>query len=218
MTLYQLGKTPLPQLPKAVQLPLELLQMFSACSIDFIRGSAKEVVGIEPSAIYQKGFRTKGIPVYSYANEAQAYQGKADIVVSWDVIEHVEDPLSFLKDISLLLKPGGKLIVGTPTEYPVLRLLLGEVFDRFIFQANHPWIFSEQSLVYMSKKIGILDNIYVCQKFRYGIGNTFSWLKEQKPLGDVQYDFISETLNEVWKKEMLKKGMGEYLILTAEKI
>ena len=37
-----------------------------------------------------------------------------DVVVSFQVIEHIEDDHTFLKEISRVLKPGGKLIMTTP--------------------------------------------------------------------------------------------------------
>jgi 2-polyprenyl-3-methyl-5-hydroxy-6-metoxy-1,4-benzoquinol methylase len=37
-----------------------------------------------------------------------------DVVTSYDVIEHVEDPKSYMQDLVSLVKPGGLLVVGTP--------------------------------------------------------------------------------------------------------
>jgi SAM-dependent methyltransferase len=40
--------------------------------------------------------------------------GYFDLVVSLDVVEHVFDPLSFMKDLRRVLGPGGRVIVTTP--------------------------------------------------------------------------------------------------------
>ncbi len=48
-----------------------------------------------------------------------------DVVVSFDVIEHVEGDLRFMKETSRVLKPGGHLLLGTPNK------------DRFSHQLRH---------------------------------------------------------------------------------
>lgn len=55
-----------------------------------------------------------------------------DLVTAWDVVEHVHDPLPFLRVLRDLLAPGGKLFLRTPNvawvypTYSARRRLLGE--------------------------------------------------------------------------------------------
>ena len=96
-----------------------------------------------------------------------------------------------MKDQFDLLKSGGQLFIGTPTDYPVLREMLGDIFNKFIFQIHHPWILSEKIMEKMAKDIGFVNiRVYTIQK--YGMGNLLCWLKEQKPKGHITYDFITE--------------------------
>lgn len=75
------------------------------------------------------------------------------MATSFDVIEHVEAPLDFLNDVYGMLKKGGKAIVGTPTDAPVMRNLLGEVYEKKqLFSTQHLWILGEKNLKYLSKK------------------------------------------------------------------
>lgn len=185
--------------------------------LDFVKGSAKETIAVEPSLIYRRNLTEKGHKVYGYIDEAiYEYANKVDIVTTFDVIEHIMEPVQFCKGINNLLHDGGKVIIGTPSEYPLLRKLVGKNFDKFIFQANHPWIFSERSLINMLKEASF-SNIEVEQKYRFGIGNFINWLKEEIPCGDVQYDFISETLSKTWQKEMISNNLGEYFVAYANK-
>lgn len=45
---------------------------------------------------------------------AQLGAGQYDLVTSFEVIEHVESPIGFLRNIRLLLKPGGAAVITTP--------------------------------------------------------------------------------------------------------
>lgn len=185
--------------------------------IDFIGGVANISIAIEPSKIYREGLQKKGHKVYGYASEASVdFGGNVDVVTSFDVIEHVECPESFLKDAYDLLKVGGQIIIGTPTDYPILRQMLGEVFDRFIFQVQHPWVLSDEAMKLMAERIGF-KNIRIEYKQKYGLGNLLSWLLDSTPRGDIKYDFIDKAVDKAYKQSMCQKDICEYIILYAEK-
>lgn len=185
--------------------------------LDFIGGVASVSIAIEPSKIYREGLSEKGHKVYTYTSEAcKDYSQKCDVITSFDVIEHVENPEQFLKDAYDLCKDGGKVIIGTPTDYPILRKMLGEVFDRFIFQVQHPWILSDDAMKLMAEKVGF-KNIRIEYKQKYGLGNLISWLLDATPRGDIKYEFIQSAVDSAYKESMCKKGVCEYIILYAER-
>ena len=55
-----------------------------------------------------------------------------DFVVTFQVIEHVEDPVKFLQVIYQLLKPGGKLLIATPNSNDIMLKLLPQEFNFFL--------------------------------------------------------------------------------------
>lgn len=184
---------------------------------DFIRGVAKNIVLIEPTEEYQAQLRVNGYEVYSYMKDAEAkHLGQVDILVSFDVIEHVENPSEFLEQVFQLLAPGGTAYIGTPTDYPVLRKLLGQKFDQFVFSLQHPWVFSAKSLRLLAQQAGFPD----CQvQFHqlYGLGNLLMWLRDATPQGDVQMDFLPSALEATYKAELAKPDTAEYLVLVVNK-
>lgn len=178
--------------------------------------AAKDIVAVEPSRIYQEALKEKGYHAFQYAEQAVIeWGGSCDVVTSFDVIEHVESPQAFANDMYRLCSDGGQIICGTPTDYPVLRSLLGEVYDKFIFQIQHPWILSEDALKIMFEKAGFKE-IRIEKIQKYGLGNLIAWLKEGKPRGDIKYDFISDSMNEAYKTEMARIN-PEYLVVKAVK-
>lgn len=57
--------------------------------------------------------KQKGYSVYT-VEELKGKSNRYDIVLMSDVIEHVNDPVEFLKFYSNFLKPDGKMLVSTP--------------------------------------------------------------------------------------------------------
>ncbi len=182
--------------------------------LDFLSGVAKTVIAIEPSEIFRKALREKNYTTYAYAKDAEReYAEKVDVVTSFDVIEHVTDPLEFLQDIHTLLCDNGKAIVGTPTDAPVMRELLGEVYEKkVLFTAQHIWIFSEKSLKDLAIKAGFRD-IKVRFVQRYGIENMLGWLITQAPNSRQTFSFVGKTLDATWKGQMEDQKYADYILL-----
>lgn len=184
--------------------------------LDFANTVARTIVAIEPSRTYRTELEGKGYHTFSYATEAiLEWKGKCDVVTSFDVIEHVKSPEAFAKDMFDLCAEGGQVICGTPTDYPVLRELLGDRYNKFIFQIQHPWILSEKSLLLLFERAGF-RSIKIEKIQKYGLGNLIAWLNEGKPRGDIKYDFISDAMNEAYKAEMARQN-PEYLVVKALK-
>ena len=185
--------------------------------LDFIQGAALETVGIEPTAEFRKVLKKKGHLAYAYAADALGdYRNRTDIVTSFDVIEHVEDPFQFMRECYELLREGGTCIAGTPTEQPVMRMALGEEYDQFLFSTQHLWIFNEESLRRLAEQAGF-QNVKVKYYQRYGLGNLISWLKYHKPMGNVKCEYVSDTVDKAWIINSEERKLADYLVIYAEK-
>ncbi len=187
--------------------------------LDFVYGVAKEIIAIEPSVYYRNIMKRKGYHTYPYAAEAaEEWKGRVDTVVSFDVIEHVEDPARFLEDIwELLAEGGGAAVIGTPTDAPVMRYMLGEIYEqRLLFSTQHLWIFSEKNLKRMAIEAGFRE---IKTKYfqRYGFSNFLGWMKEKQACGEPEYPFVSDAVDEVWKAEISRQGLSDYIVLYLKK-
>ena len=72
------------------------------------------IVAIEPSESLAKECRKKGFNVVeSILENVVGYENFSDLATCFEVIEHIYDPLSFLKKIKKLVRPGGYGFIST---------------------------------------------------------------------------------------------------------
>jgi 2-polyprenyl-3-methyl-5-hydroxy-6-metoxy-1,4-benzoquinol methylase len=86
--------------------------------------------------------------------------GYADVVLSLETIEHVENPRSLYRELTRLLKPGGLLVVSTPNQVNLANKLCLLLKDRFVqFQDNsypsHITALLEVDLIRMARECGL---------------------------------------------------------------
>ena len=186
--------------------------------LDFLAGVVKNVIAIEPSEIYRKVMKDKGFHTFAYAKDAKSsWNEKIDVVTSFDVIEHVDDPNAFVRDVYELLAPRGIGIIGTPTDAPFMREMIGDPFERTqLFSTQHLWVLSEDNLKIMAKKAGFKSfNVRYFQ--RYGIKNFLGWMKEKKPNSTIVSSSISSTIDMAWKSHLENRKMSDYIVLYVTK-
>ena len=188
--------------------------------LDYLKGVATEIIAIEPSETYRTIMEKKGFHTYPYAQDIKAekkYWEKIDVATSFDVIEHVEFPFDFLKDIYGMLKNGGKAIIGTPTDAPVMRNLLGEIYEKkLLFSTQHLWVLGEKNLRLMAEKIGFSIIVFKYYQ-RYGIGNMLGWIRDKVPKSTISASYLTNTLDNAWKSQLEEKGLADYIVLYVTK-
>ncbi len=76
--------------------------------------SVTELLAVEPSSVLAAECRDKGFEVVEeIAENISGYNNYADLVVCFEVLEHVYDPLTFVQTLTRLVKPGGYVFVST---------------------------------------------------------------------------------------------------------
>ena len=178
--------------------------------LDLVGIYASNTIAIEPCREYHQALSNKGHIIYSYTAEAlQDYEGQVDIAVSFAVIEHIPDPLLFLKEIRRLLKPEGLLLLSTPNYNDWLIDFLPGVYDRFFFRIAHIWYFNGNSLTNVGQLAGF-QNIDLSYKQRFDLSNSMLWIRDGRPTGMGKLSLLSG-LDELYKKELVDQGRTDFI-------
>jgi SAM-dependent methyltransferase len=88
------------------------------------------------------------VPKYA---DPRTLEVQYDAVVSYDVIEHSDEPRAFLQSLVGLVKPGGLLVIGTPNAENVSAQRQG---DPNLHVPYHRHILSEKVLLALGKEAG----------------------------------------------------------------
>jgi 2-polyprenyl-3-methyl-5-hydroxy-6-metoxy-1,4-benzoquinol methylase len=75
--------------------------------LDTVQSLAEKTIAVEPFEYYSRYLKERGHTYYPYPQDAINQGESADIVTSFDVIEHIEQPKDFINSAFKLLKPGG---------------------------------------------------------------------------------------------------------------
>ena len=83
------------------------------------RGVRARGVEINPSLIAESRKWFDDLPVQQVSGVALPFaDGAFDLVLSFDVFEHIRDSDAHLREVSRVLRPGGRYLVQTPSKWP----------------------------------------------------------------------------------------------------
>lgn len=103
-----------------------------------------------------------------------------DLICSFQVLEHLEGPLNFLRKIKEYLKPAGYLYLEIPNvQDALIDLYKVAGYRDFMFQEPHLYYFSPKTLGLLLKKAGFKGKIYSSQS--YNFLNQINWILTGRP-------------------------------------
>lgn len=131
-------------------------------------GRAKKVIGIEVSEAAASGARScvDEVVVTDIEKDGSLldrYRAQGDIVLLLDVLEHLHDPCSSLRQIKQIVKPGGLIIASIPNIrsikvlFPLVFLGEFEYADSGILDRTHLVFFTKKPVLQLFKDCGMPD-------------------------------------------------------------
>jgi 2-polyprenyl-3-methyl-5-hydroxy-6-metoxy-1,4-benzoquinol methylase len=113
--------------------------------------------GVEIASKAAETAQRAGFEVFcGLLHEARFPDATFDVITAFELIEHLNDPLNFLKECSRILKPERILIVNTPNASSWTAGVMRERWDGFNLTSmgGHVSFFSPRSLAYLATQCG----------------------------------------------------------------
>lgn len=112
-------------------------------------GAFDAVTVIERTPEMVAACRAKGLDVVEASLEdvGTGHEASADVAVCFEVIEHVFDPIDFVRRVHRLLRPGGLFVFTCPN---------GQGFDTMMLEAASPAVDTEHVNLFNTRSIAVL--------------------------------------------------------------
>jgi len=109
------------------------------------RVNAKKKIGVEISESGRKIMKSHGLQTMDTREFLKKDNLNADFISFWQVLEHVENPIDYLKSAERNIKPRGKIIIAVPNHKSFEFAVFGRYWFHLLPQ-YHIWHFSLKSL------------------------------------------------------------------------
>ncbi len=141
-----------------------------------------KVAGVEISAYAAQLAQKKGIAVQSGVLKDAQLDAPVDVATLWDVIEHVQDPIQEMQQVSRILKPGGIVLFTTPDFRSGYARLLGKRWHAIV-PPEHLHFFTRQSMRLLLEQTGFEVVSMEAPNKAFTFGYIFQMLARWQGLG-----------------------------------
>lgn len=190
------------------------------CSSGFmilpLKEKGMQAIGIEPSRSCADYLVNKGIPVFSSLEELKKTplsRRKFDLLLHFFVLEHLRNPIIFLKNCFKLLVSGGVMVFEVPSlSDPLLSIYNIPAFKKFYWSIAHNYYFNKESLEYVLKHVA--KDYEIIPEQRYDLSNHMNWALYGKPGGQGKFSsFFLPELDKAYLKSMRETGHCDTFIV-----
>ena len=184
----------------------------SGAFLDAVRPYVKQITGVEPDRESRAWIEGRlGLAVAADFESLQAEEETFDLVVMFHVLEHLPDPLAFLRSLPKLLRAGGKAVIEVPNRDDAL-VSLYEIpaYQRFYYQKAHLLYFSPDTLQRTLDRSGFGAEIRGLQ--RYDLSNHIRWMLTGEPGGQRFYDStLPDAVDAGYAEALVRAGRSDTL-------
>ena len=192
---------------------------FGCGSGDFLRSvtsKSDEGCGVEIQKDYIDYLKDNGINCIENLSELK--DNLYDSVFAFHSVEHLNDPISSLKEIKKKLNKNGVAVIEVPHANDfLLNIMKLESFKKFTLWSQHLILHTRLSLEVFLKEAGF-SSILIQGVQRYPLSNHLKWLLEDKPGGhkSIISSLDSDDLHLAYEKALQKIDATDTLVAIAK--
>ena len=179
-----------------------------------VRENVKTVTGLELTKEYVKYAVGKGLDVRESLDEIS--DDSCDLIFMFHVLEHIDDPVKYLKEVKKKLSSSGNLIIEVPNIDDILvsTYKIKPHLD-FYWEIAHNYYFSKTTLGRVLEKAGYQYEIIPLQ--RYDLSNHIYWMITGKPGGQGHFNVVfSPSLLEEYEKNLKERFLCDTIYAIAK--
>ncbi len=185
--------------------------------LDAVAGVAKQTIGIEPLRAMHDSLENRGHTVFGSSEHAlQHLRGKVQVLTSFGVIEHVEDPRAYLRNAFDLLEPGALFILQTDNIDDVLLKTEAQNFVAFFYRTAHNWYFRRSNLESLAVTCGFVE-LDLRTFHSYDFSNFVLWHRDGRPTGTGKLRLFDSVFDQLWKAVVEASGYGDLITMVGRK-
>lgn len=149
----------------------------------------------------------KDVKVFnSFFEDADLKENYYDIIVSFDVVEHIYYPIDFIKKCYNLLKDGGRLFIAVPNHNDVLLINYDcNNYKNFYYHKAHINYFTSDSIKHLCESVGFKGKVE--SYLDYSFFNHVFWYQNDKPMENSEDVFINKVIN---KNDILSEKINNF--------
>jgi 2-polyprenyl-3-methyl-5-hydroxy-6-metoxy-1,4-benzoquinol methylase len=181
--------------------------------LDAVRGLAATTVAVDPNVELLSGLARRGHTCFGTLQQLLESSVRVDIATSFNVIEHVEDPLSFLIQVRQSLKVSGFALIMTPNAKDFLLTQGPNEYREHFYRSVHYWYFDAFALEAAMRNAGFTQ-VRVGFVQTYGLSNALHWMRDRRGRGhEVVVD--DSACDWAWKQYLVRTGQADRLYCIA---
>lgn len=167
------------------------------------------VAGIEPGEDYLAYALSQNIEAYEKIEHLN--QRKFDCLISYFVLEHIENPVEWINNLAKYVNPNGYIISIVPNlNEALVKTYKDNNYDQFVWQAPHLSYFSSHALKKLFSNIS--NNVSIYNQQRYTLSNHLNWLMGIKPQTSIEFSHITKEINTLYSQSLEKADLADSLI------